>query len=384
MPKATGLPSLNLSATKNNVGASAISPHSATSPQTTRSAPTTPRLQTAPASIMQQTNPLDHEPRSQNRNGPSSPRITAVPDIPPSPSSPMLAQHARDPSKSFFSNLKASKSSHRLNSSDQNVAEISEKQNARSRASSKDRSLHSLRKQGSTPELPRYTAPNNTTHVSHEHSNSVPIVEQAQAQAHIPAPRQKGKSKLGGILTRTKTLKLDDGAKQRPQAPEQLKLDSQPDSNHAYEPPLKTAPVKSDHRERAFGGESGSASRNRSADRYGRGEPMQQRPAQSAANIPSSHSFRDGATLHLLSNIQQHGKGVGDRLGKAGKGLFGRITRSGSSNERELVTDDTYVCSTINMPLVKQARKTRIAKRLEKSRDKTEFWMPALPWRCIE
>jgi hypothetical protein len=27
---------------------------------------------------------------------------------------------------------------------------------------------------------------------------------------------------------------------------------------------------------------------------------------------------------------------------------------------------------------------TRISTRLEQSRDKTEFWMPALPWRCIE
>jgi len=36
------------------------------------------------------------------------------------------------------------------------------------------------------------------------------------------------------------------------------------------------------------------------------------------------------------------------------------------------------------LPLVEQTRKTRIAKRLEDSKDKTEFWMPALPWRCIE
>jgi hypothetical protein len=88
--------------------------------------------------------------------------------------------------------------------------------------------------------------------------------------------------------------------------------------------------------------------------------------------------------MQLLSNIGHQGRGVGDRLGKAGKGFFGRMARSGSSNEREVVTDDTYVCSTINLPLIKQTRKTRIARRLELSKDKTEFWMPALPWRCIE
>ena len=43
-----------------------------------------------------------------------------------------------------------------------------------------------------------------------------------------------------------------------------------------------------------------------------------------------------------------------------------------------------YKCTVITLPLAEQTRITRIAKRLEDSRDKTEFWMPALPWRCIE
>lgn len=100
--------------------------------------------------------------------------------------------------------------------------------------------------------------------------------------------------------------------------------------------------------------------------------------------MPLSQSFRDGSTMQIFSNIGQTGKGMGDRLGKAGKGFFGKITRSGSSNEREHLTDDNYTCTTISLPLVKQTRKTRIARRLEISKDKTEFWMPALPWRCIE
>jgi hypothetical protein len=380
MPKATGLPSLNLSASQNNAGPATLSPQSATSPHSPSSAPASPRLQTAPASMMRQVNNTQEiDSRSQNRTGQSSPRITAMPDLPPSPSSPKAAQHARDPSKSFFQNFLASKSSHKLNASDQNLPEVNDKQTARSRASSKDRSLHSVRKQGSTPELPRYTS-NSHPQISHEHSNSTPAADVLQ----MPPPKQKGKSKLGGILTRTKTLKLDDASvRQRGSPQEQLHLETHPNPQPAFEPPLKTAPVRSDYRERAFGGESaGSTPRNRSADRHGRGEPMPPRPSQPAVNIPSSHSFREGS--NFLSNIQHHGKGVGDRLGKAGKGFFGRITRSGSSNERELVTDDTYVCSNINLSLIKQTRKTRIARRLEMSRDKTEFWMPALPWRCIE
>lgn len=67
------------------------------------------------------------------------------------------------------------------------------------------------------------------------------------------------------------------------------------------------------------------------------------------------------------------------------KGLFGKGTRSGSTTEREPVVDDEhYVLKVINLPLVEQARLTRISKRLEDSRDKTEFWMPAFPWRAID
>ena len=97
-----------------------------------------------------------------------------------------------------------------------------------------------------------------------------------------------------------------------------------------------------------------------------------------------SSSFKDGAGAQLLSNLQLTSKGAADRLGKAGKGFFGKIARSGSSTEREPVAEENYMCTVINMPLIQQTRRTRIAKRLDLSKDKTEFWMPALPWRCIE
>ena len=67
------------------------------------------------------------------------------------------------------------------------------------------------------------------------------------------------------------------------------------------------------------------------------------------------------------------------------KGLFGKSTRSASTTERESAVDDEhYVLKVINLPLDQQTRKTRISKRLEDSRDKTEFWMPAFPWRAID
>lgn len=73
-------------------------------------------------------------------------------------------------------------------------------------------------------------------------------------------------------------------------------------------------------------------------------------------------------------------KGVG-----LGKGLFGKVGRSYSTNEKEPAVDDEhYVIKVLNLPLIEQTRVTRIAKRLEESRDKTEFWMPAFPWRAID
>jgi hypothetical protein len=110
------------------------------------------------------------------------------------------------------------------------------------------------------------------------------------------------------------------------------------------------------------------------------------RKERSHGNMVASGSLSQvsGASAAIFSNLKSSSSGAADRIGKAGKGFFGKITRSGSTNERELITDDSYTCSVINLPLIEQARKTRIAKKLENCRDKTEFWMPALPYRCID
>ena len=49
-----------------------------------------------------------------------------------------------------------------------------------------------------------------------------------------------------------------------------------------------------------------------------------------------------------------------------------------------VVDDEHYQLKVINKPLIEQTRLTRISKKLEDSRDKTEFWMPAFPWRAID
>jgi len=67
------------------------------------------------------------------------------------------------------------------------------------------------------------------------------------------------------------------------------------------------------------------------------------------------------------------------------RNFFGKNSRSGSTTEKEHVIDDEhYTIKVLNKPLIEQTRITRISKRLEDSRDKTEFWMPAFPWRAID
>jgi len=374
MPKAANVPPLNLNNNSRrdvvqspNIGS--LSARSADSPRSPISPPLSPALHG------QSTN-TNMQIRSEN--GPASPRIGAVPEIPSSPGRTSPRQHSRDASKSFFSNLIASKSSHKLQSQSQSqsidasVTEVDEKASSRSRGNSKDRSLYSIKKQTSTPDLPRLMTANGSYE---EPSNLAP-----PASADGMTAKNKSKSKLGGILTRSRSDRPGDDKKHKQRPPTVFNLEVPPTPeplNDGYGGPPKTAPMKQSFRDQIQAAESHSI-RNRSADRTGHEDSRQ------IGNFgqPQGSAQRDGSSL--LANIQHTGRGVGDRLGKAGRGLFNKMTRSGSTNERELVPDEHYVCTTINLPLIKQTRKTRIAKKLELSKDKTEYWMPALPWRCID
>lgn len=119
-----------------------------------------------------------------------------------------------------------------------------------------------------------------------------------------------------------------------------------------------------------------SSARNRSEDRaVGRDSSRD----KERAALPSS--FKENGS-GFLSGLRNSSTKAADMISK---GLFGKSSRSGSTTEREPVIDDEhYVVKVINLPLVEQTRRTRISKRLESSRDKTEFWMPAFPWRAID
>ena len=96
-----------------------------------------------------------------------------------------------------------------------------------------------------------------------------------------------------------------------------------------------------------------------------------------------SLSFRENAGSSLMHGLKHTAKAAGG-IGKAGTKFFKQTKSAHGYSDYQGDLVQFYQPTVINQPLREQTRATRIAKRLEDSKDKTEFWMPALPWRCIE
>ncbi|KAK2019885.1 RhoGAP domain-containing protein [Colletotrichum eremochloae] len=193
-----------------------------------------------------------------------------------------------------------------------------------------------------------------------------------------PSSTKKGKSKPFGILSRNRSLRDKDGSSSRDKQPSPVAVSinepepSHPSTGRNYA--ISTPPAAS---ERSLKEMVNSTGRNRSEDHA------------SPRDIANKENQKEKDHYHPRSNSSSQNGGFFGGL-KSGRDmisnrLFGKNTRSGSTTEREPVIDDEhYVLKTINLPLVEQTRRTRISKRLEDSRDKTEFWMPAFPWRAID
>ena len=98
-----------------------------------------------------------------------------------------------------------------------------------------------------------------------------------------------------------------------------------------------------------------------------------------------SQSFRENSGVTLFSGLKNTTARAAEGIGKAHTRFFrGNKQTIHAANQTVLDYSQPYELKVINLPLVEQTRITRIARRLEDSKDKTEFWMPALPWRCIE
>ena len=246
-----------------------------------------------------------------------------------------------------------------------------------------------------------------TTKQSHKHSDSSHIADHIQkpiaslssksevslassAEGEATTSSKRGKPKPFALLGRQRSLQDKENTspkeKDAPVAPEAL---AEPERAHTAAAPLRTAPAQSD---RSFRDMMSSAARNHSADRAeksrARGDSGRDKENQSSRDREYHHgrtytsTSRENGGSAFLSGLKNSGSKAADIISK---GLFGKGGRSGSTTEKEPVVDDEhYQLKVLNLPLRDQVRRTRISKRLEDSRDKTEFWMPAFPWRAID
>ncbi|KAF2725416.1 Rho GTPase activation protein [Polychaeton citri CBS 116435] len=174
------------------------------------------------------------------------------------------------------------------------------------------------------------------------------------------------------MFGRAKSIRRDSNSRPRPTADK---------SN--FEPP-KTAPLDPNWASSTdmFKGRGKDTRRGKSAER-----PMTR---ESGENLHASFQAKDGSVHREKdkSSFVNSSKNVMSKA-KSGGGNFlnrlGKIGRSSSDHKAEPeVSDSQYVTKVINKPLIEQTRLTRISKDMTTCRDKTEFWMPALPWRCID
>ncbi|KAI1415821.1 hypothetical protein F5Y13DRAFT_136829 [Hypoxylon sp. FL1857] len=195
---------------------------------------------------------------------------------------------------------------------------------------------------------------------------------------------KKNKPNPFTLLGRNRSLKDRDG--HSPKESITIKLNEpERDTSGANMQPLRTAPMNPDGNERSFRHMMNSTVRNHSADRalprdtQGNKEPRHDKDYY-RSHTSSLRDNNNGSTF--FNGLKSSGSRAADMISK---GLFGRSGRSASTSDRDSAVDDEhYVLKVINLPLVEQTRLTRISKRLEDSRDKTEFWMPAFPWRAID
>ncbi|RYP52231.1 hypothetical protein DL768_002550 [Monosporascus sp. mg162] len=148
---------------------------------------------------------------------------------------------------------------------------------------------------------------------------------------------------------------------------------------------LRASPAPPEGHDRSFRHMVNSAVRNHSADRALSRDVPGNKEGRSDKDHNRSHpsSYREPIGSIIFNGI----KYSGSRAFDMGKHFFAKTSRSEGSNMgggEPAVDDEHYVLKVINLPLVEQTRLTRISKRLEDSRDKTEFWMPAFPWRAID
>ena len=180
-----------------------------------------------------------------------------------------------------------------------------------------------------------------------------------------PHSRRRGNLAFANLMKRNHSTRFEDPDETiKPSTPTHFKVPDRPNTK-------PTSRDRSTGRNTSPYSESGDA---RS------GGPNASKFAGRQLNYKQSQTFRDGSS-NLLNGFRERTSKGFEGIGKAGNRLFkGNKTPIAQLNQGQ----GKYELQVINLPLAEQTRHTRIAQRLEDSKDKTEFWMPALPWRCIE
>lgn len=201
------------------------------------------------------------------------------------------------------------------------------------------------------------------------------VVNNAQIPEPRPQPSQNRsedgasvKRKDRGFrnpLTRSKSVRRDSDSKSKPSV--QKSFEQQPP---------KTAPLPAENH--------GSSEMPRSKGKEKRGKSVERAIANdSQEDLAQDRGF---SKEHHGGRFVTGGKSVVSKAVAGGGSFFGRLGKIGraSSNTEKEAPEGDYTLKVINLPLIEQTRITRISKDLGSCRDKTEYWMPSLPWRCIE
>ncbi|EWG48198.1 hypothetical protein FVEG_08060 [Fusarium verticillioides 7600] len=186
---------------------------------------------------------------------------------------------------------------------------------------------------------------------------------------------KKGRSKPFGLLNRSRSNRDKEDASPELNPASSPRQGNEPEL-HLNSVPYKTANQGSD---RSIRDMMNSAVRNRSEDRAPRDSSSTRRAQRDkeSKTQPSSLNENGGSFFNGLKSSGTRAAGMlSDRF-------FNKSGRGGRE-DKDALDDEHYQIKVINLPLVEQTRLTRISKRLEDSRDKTEFWMPAFPWRAID
>ncbi|KAF2266382.1 hypothetical protein CC78DRAFT_578420 [Lojkania enalia] len=328
-------------------------------------------------------------PRSPNApydNGMDLPTPTpAYRDMPQSPASPKQ----RKDSKSIFSNFHATKSSSRLTNTDNSIRQVPNQE-------APNTFYANGHNGGSSPELNRPVLTPNSEDAQSDITGSEQRTNSGSGKSHeIFDPnlesndpkRSISKPKKQGMLSRSKSIKIEDNrSKQKANAPKHLAEPSASWNSNSEALPLKTAPIEKGQSWRqniSFG-----KLRTQSADRHESSridDDVPTRRDRAEQNSVTSSSYNESRGAALMSSLGSGARKMGEKMETARKGMFGKLGRSSSNHETNLqIPKEQYQFKIIHLPLVEQTRLTRISSRLENSKDKTEFWMPALPWRCID